>query len=435
MGRHRLFVLCFLAAAFLPVQGWAQAWVNAEVDTVGDVGLYPAVAVDGAGDAHIAYYDASLDELKYATNASGAWVAEVIDADVGWDAIAYSINYSAPFASIAADSAGKAHVSYYDAVDQEIRFATNASGAWISELIEGTGPVSGADVGIIPSLALDGDDHAHVGYCQALAGGYTGPVRYATNAGGGWVIQTAVASGALYPAGLALALGDDGSVHIAYAYEATPYQGIAYVTNATGPWASETVFEASDPLHQIVYGPSGLCVDSAGDAHIALGAAYVGFSEYTLYVNYMSNASGSWTGENLYTASYPTSVAYMGGIALDSSDAAHVSFGVMSADTPLGSLRHATNASGAWVIETAVAEDAGLFSAIAVDGQDAVHMVHYDPTNQDLEYCTNQAPPPWGAASIAGAARTTATGLVNGLLLLVVPLGVWLVARRRSGER
>ncbi len=60
--------------------------------------------------------DATNYDLKYATNASGAWVTSTIDSagDVG--------------TSIAIDSSNNVHISYYDYYDDtnaDLKYATN----------------------------------------------------------------------------------------------------------------------------------------------------------------------------------------------------------------------------------------------------------------------------------------------------------------------
>src|SRR3989304_3484256 len=91
------------------------------------------------GKAHISYYNNTNDDLRYATNASGTWVTTTVDSsgDVGWHT------------SIALDTAGKAHISYLDYTNGDLKYATNASGTWITTTVDSRG-----DVGWDTSIAL-----------------------------------------------------------------------------------------------------------------------------------------------------------------------------------------------------------------------------------------------------------------------------------------
>jgi hypothetical protein len=62
----------------------------------------------------MSYYDATNKTLKYATNISGAWVAVTVDssADVG------------QCSSIGVDSQGKVHISYYDQTHRKQKYAS-----------------------------------------------------------------------------------------------------------------------------------------------------------------------------------------------------------------------------------------------------------------------------------------------------------------------
>ncbi len=76
------------------------------------------LGLDSDGNAHIAYTgldDADNPVLKYATNASGEWVTEIVDPSPN----------SGIGASIAVDNEGYVHISYYDNGNSSLKYATN----------------------------------------------------------------------------------------------------------------------------------------------------------------------------------------------------------------------------------------------------------------------------------------------------------------------
>ena len=163
----------------------------------------PVIAIDPAGNDHIAYYDSISNHLKHATNATGSWETELVDdqGNVG------------QHVSIAVDTSGYVHLSYYDADSGALRYATNASGAWITLIVDGAG-----DVGVGTSLAIDASGHVHIAYTDAT----NHALKYATNASGLWEAitvddvhnvawWTGVGSG--YPS---IAVDSANRVHIAY---------------------------------------------------------------------------------------------------------------------------------------------------------------------------------------------------------------------------
>ena len=158
-------------------------WVTTTVDSGGSVGTYISMALDTSGKVHISYYDSteryndSMNrDLKYATNASGTWVTTTVDSDgdVG------------TYASLAIDTSGKVHISYYDDTNDDLKYATNVSGGWVMTTVD-----SGRDVGEYTSIALDSSSKAHISYYDAT----NEDIKYATNASGVWVATTVDSGG------------------------------------------------------------------------------------------------------------------------------------------------------------------------------------------------------------------------------------------------
>ena len=217
------------------------AWVTTTVDSDGVVGLYTSIAVDSSDMVHISYisyYDYDNYDLKYATNASGEWVTTTVDEFVGG------------YTSIAIDSDDKVHISYYDYDNDDLKYATNVSGEWVTTTVDSDGAVGG-----YTSIAIDSGDKVHISYYD-----YDNyDLKYATNASGKWVTTTVDSDGAvgLYTS-IAIDSGDkvhisyyeDGYGNLKYAAKAFPTPRIygyvmvkddRYFFNPTVPYAKVTI--------------------------------------------------------------------------------------------------------------------------------------------------------------------------------------------------
>ncbi len=85
-----------------------------DADSRADVGAFCALALGAAGRLHVAYYDATRKDLRYARkDPDGAWVRRVIEAagDVG------------SHASIAVDAGGRVTIAYRDETNRRLRVA------------------------------------------------------------------------------------------------------------------------------------------------------------------------------------------------------------------------------------------------------------------------------------------------------------------------
>ncbi len=153
-------------------------WCYETVDSAGGVGEYTSIAIDSLDKVHISYRDAINYDLKYATNASGSWVTETVD----------SAGSVGGYTSIAIDSLDKVHISYYGG---GLKYATNASGSWVTEIVDSAGSVGG-----YTSIAIDLSDKVHISYFDDT----NNDLKYATNA--------------LFPSPDIKANGSDGPVTI-----------------------------------------------------------------------------------------------------------------------------------------------------------------------------------------------------------------------------
>jgi hypothetical protein len=73
----------------------------------------PAIAVDSAYHAHVCFYEAVGDNLMYATNAGGTWVSEYLDitGNVG------------QYCAIAIDAGDVPYIVYYDVTNGDLKYA------------------------------------------------------------------------------------------------------------------------------------------------------------------------------------------------------------------------------------------------------------------------------------------------------------------------
>jgi formylglycine-generating enzyme required for sulfatase activity len=153
------------------------------------VGHYNSLGSAPSGVLHVSYYDYGNYRLKYATNATGTWVAEYVDpaTNVG------------EYTSLKIDKAGKVHIAYYDAGKKALKLAVGNAGNWAVQTVD-----AGGDAGKYASLQLDTAGKHHIAYYAAA----TKDLRYASDAAGSWAVETAFSTGSV---GKLASLGLTGS--------------------------------------------------------------------------------------------------------------------------------------------------------------------------------------------------------------------------------
>jgi hypothetical protein len=341
-----------------------SAWQVETVDAATQVGKFAAVAISAGNTLHISYYDALNGNLKYATNRTGAWAVSIVDrtGDVG------------QYSSIVLGSAGKVHISYYDATNQYLKCASGSveGAVWHNEQVDTEG-----NVGQYSAIAVAAATGAvHIGYYDAT----NGDLKHAAKATAtsAWV-KTMVDPGGnvgLYPS-IAVAAAT-GAVHIGY-YDATNGD-LKHAANTGGAWTLEPV-DTGGNVGQY----SSLAVDGAGMLHISY---YDSTNGALKYATNTPNKPGVW--EIDQTLDSGGNVGLFSSLALSVNTSGNPVVHISYIDSTNHRLKYVTNASLAWAATSVdSAGDVGRFGSLGVDSSGNVHIGYYDIISKTLKYATN----------------------------------------------
>lgn len=177
----------------------ADEWEIETVDSAGNVGGYASLVLENGELPRIAYYDFDLGDLKFAARSGASWNVMVVDGSTEYDA--------GKFASLASDGNGGLAIAFYDATNGDLGYVTGtASGFGTPEWIDTAG-----DVGKWPSLAFD------LGAPRIAYQDYTSQhLKLAKrNGGGSWQLEI-VDDGDWRGADTSLVVDRNGRMTIAY---------------------------------------------------------------------------------------------------------------------------------------------------------------------------------------------------------------------------
>ena len=154
-------------------------WTKEIIDDANDE---VSIALDSQDHVHLAYQKGG--SLLYVTNASGQWVTFTLRTG--------NTGYAA---SLKLDAQDHVHIGYLNVGQGSLDYISNSSGVWNSSTVEGTTWASG--VSFKPEdytrLTLDANGHAHLCYYyeayDSEENDTTGTLKYATNASGAWVCE------------------------------------------------------------------------------------------------------------------------------------------------------------------------------------------------------------------------------------------------------
>lgn len=253
-----------------PILSQPATWVSSTIESIGNVGTHTSIAVDANEKVHISYYDFTRGMLKYTTNVTGNWVTSIIDSGGDYDT------------GISLDANGKVHI-VYDGTGGDIKYATNATGSWVISTVE-----SGAYSGVLgnDSIAIDSYGKVHISYFKASGI----DLKYATNVSGTWQTSTVInggsTAGTLPGYSASIDTDSNNKIHISYYDDASP-DSIKYITNASDIWDVTTI----GTIGLAAGWKTSLAVDLNNKIHIS----YYDWTNDAL--KYASNASGTWQRE------------------------------------------------------------------------------------------------------------------------------------------
>ncbi len=248
---------------YAPLVG--DAWQFETISALNDTGVHPSIAVSPGGTTHVSfwqYYGGTPEGIMsslYYTSRGSAWSGfEVVDQGVG-------IGFHS---SLAVDSYGVPHVSYYDEGHGDLRYASRSGGWWQVRTIDSAGTV-----GEGTALALDQANHAWIAYYD----GSNANLKVARETSSGWQLQVvdSVGDTGREPA---IAIGPDGVVHVAYHDVTNNLLKHAYYKDSH--WNIETIATGSSE-------PS-IAVDARGFLYVS----YYDNVNYNLKFAYSTD--GSW---------------------------------------------------------------------------------------------------------------------------------------------
>ncbi len=397
-------------------------WQVSVLDGSGDVGKYSSLVLSPNDNPHISYYDETNHRLKYYSTIL-PWLRQVVQQDemvsypfwgaarrkyqtagypqiVGengnlsliyvemvaprgdlkyaeWNGTDWKVERvdeeeaAGLFTSLALDSGGNPHISYYDETGAQLKYAKWNGTSWRTEVVDDEG-----DVGLFTSLAIDSNDYPHIVYLDF----WNRYLKYARWDGEKWhieVVGTEFGAAAGWYSSIALDTND--RPHISYYSWASSVIYYAYVDESG--WNFDLVDSRG-------WQQNSIALDSNDRPHISYGERRelgLGYSYWngTDWVKYVVDDSSPYVGTH-------------SSIALDENDVPMISY----FDVTRGDLKFARPGLTAWDTERVDSSfKVGLSSSLAVDDYGVAHISYYDETEGDLKYA-KWVPGGWSIESV-----------------------------------
>jgi len=287
------------------------------------------------------------------------------------------------YTSLALDGAGNPHVSYYDATNRDVKFARWTGSTWVTETVDRAGQYW--NEACYTSLALDSADKPHIAYSSAYNCGdpYIACVKYTQWTASSWITETVAASPFNIGAYTSLALDRSDRPHITYHWSGMHLCGLGYQWWTGTEWRSRGIHtDRSDGS----CGHASLALDSSDTPHISHRYC-APLSAFPTYLEYLRWTGSGWVTQTVDMQTDIGSYSLYTSLALDSLDNPHISYQGSASlwDVSKGDLKYARWTGSKWVTQIVDSEGAvGQYTSLALDSDGNPHISYYDATNGSL---------------------------------------------------
>lgn len=196
--------------------GWSQTRIIDTSDA--DLGCYSSMALDAAGRPAVAYFDATVGDLKFARFDGADWIVSRIDAP----------GITGLYPSLAFGADNNPVISYYRKSSGDLRFARHDGDKWSITTIASTD-----DVGRHTTMAVAPNGRIAIAYDNTTSGHLQYTIQAA---GGGWAKNT-VDTTTRGVSWMSLAFDDESRPNISY-YDAHPAD-LKFARLNDGQWQTE----------------------------------------------------------------------------------------------------------------------------------------------------------------------------------------------------
>jgi hypothetical protein len=239
-----------------------------QYETIDKNGMNEAnIVSDQNGKFHILYKDKTKHILKYATNVSGNWVTE--DVNGQRDGIGSTF--------IVIDRTGKPCITFKDYESDEFIFGCRTLGVWSETVVE-----TGKTTGHGNSVTFDANNHPYIAYSD-----YNEGMKYATRqSSGDWTVSLIDGN---YTGKTNISLDSQDTLHIAYlAKNGTDYTLKIASSTSAGGWTFDVVPTSNA---RIPSSSVSMAIDTNDHIHISY------YDKDARELLYRNNSNGTWSSE------------------------------------------------------------------------------------------------------------------------------------------